>query len=137
MAFEEWWAKQTATATTSAANEPNEGWDMSEPKDQTEAAAGGSALTAELGNEITLYLRQLAPHQNKREGPTLLRDALAEIARLRQGDACARVCECTAYRAELRRLQRLIVAHVNAGNDDSAGDTFVALMEVAAEVPDA
>ena len=56
---------------------------MSEPKDQTEAACGGSALTAELGNEIERYLRQLAPHQSQREAARLLRGALAEIARMR------------------------------------------------------
>ena len=81
---------------------------MNDQQHQNEAACGGSALTAVLGNEIERYLRQLAPHQNERQGPTLLREALAEIAGLRQRDTCARVCECTAYRTELRQLREAV-----------------------------
>lgn len=45
---------------------------------------------------------------------------------------------CTLLAEEVRRLQGLIVAHVSASNNDgSAGDTFGALMEVAAARPNA
>ena len=58
---------------------------MSEQQNQNEAACGGSALTAELGNEIERHLRQLAPHQREREAARLLRASKAEIDRLRDG----------------------------------------------------
>lgn len=41
-----------ALGKPTAANEPNEGKDMNELKDQTEAACGGSALTEVLGQML-------------------------------------------------------------------------------------
>lgn len=45
--------------------------------------ASDPPLDCRVGQRIERYLRQLAPHQNEREGPTLLREALDEIERLR------------------------------------------------------
>lgn len=42
-------------------------------------AAAEPPLECVVGQRIKRYLRQLAPHQNEREGPQLLREALAEI----------------------------------------------------------
>lgn len=55
-------------------------------QDETKAAAE-PPLDCNVGQRIERYLRQLAPHQNEREGPQLLREALAAmqgLARLTQ-----------------------------------------------------
>ena len=83
--------------------------------------------------EIGKWLNEQPNREIDRQALALL---CAEYDLMRQGDTCARMCEATAYRTELRRLQRLIVAYVNASNnDDSADDAFGALVEAAASVP--
>lgn len=42
-------------------------------------AAAEPPLECVVGQRIERYLRQLAPHQKEREGPQLLRDALAAL----------------------------------------------------------
>lgn len=54
---------------------------MNDSKDHK--AAAEPPLDCRVGQRIKRYLRQLAPHQNEREGPQLMREALAEIERLR------------------------------------------------------
>lgn len=50
---------------------------MDDSKDHK--AAAEPPLDCNVGPKIDRYLRQLAPHQKEREGPTLLRSALAAI----------------------------------------------------------
>lgn len=51
---------------------------------QQEITAAEPPLGSRVEQRIERYLRQLAPHQNEREGPTLMREALVELKHLRE-----------------------------------------------------
>ncbi len=56
--------------------------------------------------------REIGKWLNEQASREIDRQALAELCTeydmLRQGDTCARMCECTAYRAELQRLRAAV-----------------------------
>jgi hypothetical protein len=68
------------------------------------------------------HLMQLAPHVRARETAGHLAAVIAEAEALRTGDTCARQCEGTAYRTELRQMKALLAELLDQLGERDRGD---------------
>jgi hypothetical protein len=71
----------------------------------------------ETKRKIERYLRQLAPHQKDREGPMLLREALAVIGRLDEGPTIPAGWQQATHANAPKYGERVIVLTTDADGD--------------------